>query len=108
MEAEPVEAVWLTEESEFSFTELVSLSGLTEAELRELVDYGAIAPVDPDSSQWKFKGKCLVTVRSAFRLRESFDLDPHGLALVISLLDRIQGLETELGSVRAQMPGRRT
>ena len=104
MQIKPVEAVWLAEDNEFSFPELVELSGLSEAELHELVDYGAITPVDPDSPQWVFKGRCLITVRAAYRLRASFDLDPHGIALVISLLDRIHGLEEELGSLRAQLP----
>lgn len=104
MQVNPVEAVWLAEDNEFSFPELVELSGLSEAELHELVDYGAITPVDPDSPQWVFKGRCLITVRAAYRLRASFDLDPHGIALVISLLDRIHGLEEELGSLRAQLP----
>ena len=104
MQIKPVEAVWLAEDNEFSFPELVELSGLSEAELHELVDYGAITPVDPDSPQWVFKGRCLITVRAAYRLRVSFDLDPHGIALVVSLLDRIHGLEEELGSLRAQLP----
>jgi len=104
MQDKPVEAVWLAEDNEFSFPELVELSGLSEAELHELVDYGAITPVDPDSPQWVFKGRCLITVRAAYRLRASFELDPHGIALVISLLDRIHGLEEELGSLRAQLP----
>ena len=104
MQIKPVEAVWLAEDNEFSFPELVELSGLSEAELHELVDYGAITPVDPDSPQWVFKGRCLITVRAAYRLRASFDLDPHGIALVVSLLDRIHGLEEELGSLRAQLP----
>ena len=104
MQDKPVEAVWLAEDNEFSFPELVELSGLSEAELQELVDYGAITPVDPDSPQWVFKGRCLITVRAAYRLRASFELDPHGIALVISLLDRIHGLEEELGSLRAQLP----
>jgi len=104
VQIKPVEAVWLAEDNEFSFPELVELSGLSEAELHELVDYGAITPVDPDSPQWVFKGRCLITVRAAYRLRASFDLDPHGIALVISLLDRIHGLEEELGSLRAQLP----
>ena len=104
MQIKPVEAVWLAEDNEFSFPELVELSGLSEADLQELVDYGAITPVDPDSPQWVFKGRCLITVRAAYRLRASFDLDPHGITLVISLLDRIHGLEEELGSLRAQLP----
>lgn len=104
MKAEHAEAVWLTEDNEFSLEELVDLSGLSEAELRELVDYGAVSPTNPDSSPWVFSGKCLLTIRTACRLRVSFDLDPHGVALIVSLLDRIHELEAQLGSLRAQLP----
>ena len=104
MNAEQTEAVWLTEDHELSLAELAELSGLSEAELRELVDYGAVAPIDPDSSPWVFSGKCLLTIRTACRLRISFDLEPHGVALIVSLLDRIHELEAQLGSLRAQLP----
>ena len=104
MGAEQIEAVWLTEDHEFSLAELAELSGLSEAELRELVDYGAVTPVNPDSSPWVFSGKCLLTVRTACRLRLSFDLEPHGVALIVSLLDRIHELEAQLGRLRAQLP----
>ena len=100
-------AVWLTEDREFTLVELAEISGLTEAELREFVEYGAIAPVDPESPQWVFKGGCVVTVRTACRLRASFELEPHGVALVVSLLDRIRDLEAQLGRLRAQLPHRR-
>jgi len=106
VETEHTEAQWLTEECEFSFSELVELTGSSADELRELVEYGAITPVDPASSQWAFPGKCLPTVRAACRLRVSFDLEPHGLALVMSLLDRIHDLEAQMGSLRAQLPHR--
>jgi len=102
--AEQIEAVWLTEDHEFSLAELAELSGLSEAELRELVDYGAVTPINPDSSPWVFSGKCLLTVRTACRLRLSFDLEPHGVALIVSLLDRIHELEAQLGRLRAQLP----
>jgi hypothetical protein len=36
----------------------------------------------------------------------SFDLEPHGVALVISLLDRIRDLEAQIGSLGAQLPRR--
>ena len=104
MSAEHTEAIWLTEHNEFSLAELAELSGLSETELRELVDYGAVTPIDPDSSPWVFTGKCLLTVRTACRLRISFDLEPHGVALMVSLLDRIHELEAQLGSLRAQLP----
>lgn len=98
------DAVWLTADNMFSMAELVELSGVSETELCELVDYGAVTPVDPDASPWVFNGKCLLTIRKACRLRISFDLDAHGVALIVSLLERIHGLEAELGSLRAQLP----
>ena len=106
MEPRPDDAEWLTEDQRFSLAELAELSGLSEAELRELVDYGAISPVNPDSSQWVFQGTCLLTVRTACRLRVSFELEPHSVALVVSLLERIRDLEMQLGSLRAQTPRR--
>jgi chaperone modulatory protein CbpM len=106
VKAEHAEAQWLTEECEFSLSELVDLSGSSVEELRELVEYGAIAPVNPESSHWVFPGQCLPTVRAACRLRVSFDLEPHGVALVISLIDRIHDLEAQMGSLRAQLPHR--
>ena len=106
MEPRSDDAEWLTEDRRFSLAELAELSGLSEAELRELVDYGAITPVNPDASQWIFQGKCLLTVRTACRLRVSFELEPHSVALVVSLLDRIHDLEMQLGSLRAQTPRR--
>ena len=106
MEDKQAEAVWLTEEREFSLAELAELSGLSEAELRELVDYSAITPVDPESPQWVFTGRCLVTVRTACRLRVSFDLEPNAVAVVVSLLDRIHDLEAQLDRLRAKLPDR--
>ena len=98
------EAVWLTEVCRFSMSEIAELSGLSEAEVRELVDYGAITPVNPDSPQWIFQGECLSTVRTASRLRAGFELEPHGVALVVSLLERIRDLESQLERLRAQTP----
>lgn len=106
MATEPADAQWLTERCEFSIHELVELSGSSVGELRELVEFGAITPINPESSNWVFPGQCLLTVRAACRLRASFDLETHGVALVISLLDRIRDLEGEMESLRAQLPGR--
>ena len=101
------DVLWLTEDCELSFSELVEISGLSESELRELVEHGAIAPLDPGAPQWRFTGRCLVTVRAALRLRADFELEPHGVALAISLLDRIGELEAEIAGLRAQLPRRR-
>jgi hypothetical protein len=97
----------LTEACELTLEELAEFSGLTESELREFVEYGAIAPVDPSAAQWRFAGRCVVTMRTASRLRSDFELEPHGVALAISLLERIRELEGELTRLRAQLPRRR-
>ena len=107
MKSEHTEAVWLTEDTQFSLAQLAELAGIPESEVRELVDYGAVTPVDPESSPWIFNGKCLLIIRTASRLRVSFDLEPHGVALIVSLLERIHDLEAQLGSLRAQFPQRR-
>lgn len=107
MPPDHAEPVWLTDDHALSATELAEMSGLSEAELHELVDYGAVTPIDPEAAPWMFTGRCLLTVRTACRLRISFDLEPHGVALIVSLLERIHGLESQLGSLRAQLPRRR-
>jgi chaperone modulatory protein CbpM len=106
MTTEHIEALWLQEHYEFSLEELCELSGLSEAELRELVDYGVLAPTDPDARQWTFSADRLLVARSARRLRKDFELDPQGVALVVTLLDRVRDLEAELRDLRAKLPRR--
>ena len=106
MTNEHADALWLDAHHEISFTELAQSAGASEAELRELVEHGALVPTDPQSVQWTFTGNCVVTVRTARRLRNDFDLDPHALALALAYVARIRELEAELRELRAQLPGR--
>jgi chaperone modulatory protein CbpM len=99
------QASWLHERYELSLSELCEFSGLSEAELRVLVDCGAIAPTDPGARDWTFSADRLVVARSAFRLRRDFELDPQGLALAVALLERVRDLEEELRELRARIPG---
>lgn len=106
MQIEISDAVWLDERQELSLDELAELSGLSQAELRELVEYEALAPAGVATEQQRFTAECLAIARTASRLRHDFDLDADALALVLRLLDRIRYLETELLSVRARLPRR--
>jgi len=99
------QAMWLHERHELVIEELCELSGLSETELRELVDHGVLAPIDPGARHWAFGADRLVVARSARRLRRDFDLDPHGVALVVALLERVRDLEEELRDLRARLPG---
>lgn len=106
MKVELTEVLWLDEQQELSLAELAGLSGLSEAELRELVDYGVIAPVEPQTEPPAFRADCIVIARTACRLRADFELDVPGLALALTLLGRIHDLEAQLRELSAQFPHR--
>ena len=88
---------------EVSFTQLVTASGLSEAELSELVRYGALIPRNPEATPWVFETRWIFAARKASRLRRELDLDPHGVSVVMSFLERIESLESELRALRARM-----
>jgi chaperone modulatory protein CbpM len=104
VQLELTEAVWLDETGDVTLVELAACSGLTERELRDLVDLGALEPLNPDATDWSFGSKCIVAARAASRLRNDFELDTQGLAVVLSLLERVQELERELQRVHARLP----
>jgi chaperone modulatory protein CbpM len=104
MKVKLTEAVWLEERGMLTLRELAECSGLSEAELRDLVSLGALEPIDPTAQQWYFAARCIVSARAACRLRNDFELDPDGLALVMSLLDRVEALESELKRLHAHVP----
>jgi chaperone modulatory protein CbpM len=106
MNSERADALWLDENHEISFSELAESSGLSEAELRELVDYGALVPTNLRSVQWTFSGNYVVAVRTACRLRNDFELDPQALAITLKFIVRIRELEAQLRALRAQLPHR--
>ena len=75
--------------AEVTWTQLVSASGLPESELRELVRYGALVPQDPDAPTWTFEARWLAVAKTASRIRHDFELDPHGVSVVLRYLERI-------------------
>lgn len=100
MNIETCEAL-LEDNGEISWTQLVAISGLDEAELRELVGDGALIPVDPEATVWTFQARSRVVARTAGRLRRELDLDAHALAVVLRLLTRIDDLRAELRAWQA-------
>lgn len=106
LDPDRIDAVWLEKQGDLSVAGLAELSGLSPADLRELVGYGALAPKNPDEPEWMFAAQCVVTVRIASRMRRDFDLDVQGLALALSLIGRIHQLEAELRQLRVLIPHR--
>ena len=91
MEAEIIELNWIEDGVEWTVTELAARSPFSEAELRELLDCGAL----PRGGR-----RVLPSLRAAARLRADFELDLHGVALAMTLLKRIEELETDLARLR--------
>jgi chaperone modulatory protein CbpM len=104
MQPEPYDVLWLDRSQSVSISDLVDLSGLTEDEVRELVDVGALAPSNLQEVPWTFSADCVVTVRKASRLRDDLELDSHALVLALTLLEQIRILEAEVARLRAQLP----
>jgi hypothetical protein len=95
---------WLDAHQSLTLAELSELSGLSAAELGELVDCGVLAPLDPTAAAHDFSAECLAAARTAARLRADFNLQPSGLALALKLLERVRDLEARLRDLQARLP----
>ena len=104
MERQQTDAEWLDDRLAHSLAELARSSCLSEDELRELADYGALVPNNPQDAEWTFSGEMVLTVQAAGRLRDDLELDPQALALTLTLINRIRDLEAQLRSLRARLP----
>ncbi len=93
---ESTTALVLDDSGTLSVAQLVEQSGLSEDELSALVDCGAIEPRETGTS-WRFSSRCVVTARTARRVRGDFALDDtHALAILLRLVQRIEALEAQL------------
>jgi chaperone modulatory protein CbpM len=98
------EVLWLDEHRVVSLAELVEVSGLTELELLELVQVGAIPVREAQGTAYTFSARVVTVARTACRLRDDFDLDTRGLGVALRLLERVSDLEREIAQLRAQLP----
>lgn len=82
---------------------LEMLAGLCAVETRwvvELVEQGALEPLDPAQSQWEFSAVVLKRVRTAAHLHHDLELNPAGIALALDLLDQIEDLRAQLNMLQ--------
>jgi chaperone modulatory protein CbpM len=85
--------------------ELAHMCSMSRVELEELVDYGALAPMEHGpATQHLFSAACVPLLRKASRLRMDFDLDLFTVGLLLGYLQRVEELEKEVRSLRARLP----
>lgn len=95
-------AIWLNDIELCGIDHLAEVSGLSVDEIEDLVETGVIVPANPNAQPQYFHLRYVVTVNTARRLRDDFQLDRHGLSLALRLLRRIEELETQLASMDAK------
>jgi chaperone modulatory protein CbpM len=103
MSRDIAEALSLDERVTLTLDQMVEMSELPVEDLRALVDYGALAPVDPAAASWTFTASWVVVARTAGRLRRDFELDAHSLSVVLRYVQRVEALEAELRALHARM-----
>lgn len=86
----------LDEELEFSMDEFCErCSGKTQW-IIELVEEGALEPVDRTTTTWRFTGTSLARAQVAMHLRRDLDVNTAGIALALDLLDEVRALREQL------------
>lgn len=104
MTVEYCDALWPDERQTIPLRSVAEVSGLSEGELLQLIDCGALAPFSETSGQVMFSIQSIAVARTARRLRDDFELDPHGVAVLLAYLDRIRELEAQLRALQARLP----
>lgn len=86
-----------------TITEFCLHTGVTEAELTEVVGLGVIQPSDPQADNWLFDDGALLAFNRAQRLQRELALDWPGVAVTLTLLDEIEQLRKENNQLRHRL-----
>jgi chaperone modulatory protein CbpM len=84
------------------FSELSIACAISVAELQELIDYGALAPLQPVQPEPLFAVSYLEPLRAAGKVRRDYDLDLFVVVILMDYLQRIAQLESQLRTLQAQ------
>ena len=94
--------VLLDEEAELSLDELCCACSSSFEWVIELVEIGAIDPVNYQQTlhehhtRWKFSAYSLKRARTAIKLQHDLGVNQAGIALALDLLEEIEILESKL------------
>ncbi len=103
-----IEWIWSGTHKAVNQSELSRVCAMTVPELDELVEYGALSPLEP-LDRWGeplFMMECITPMRTAGKLRRDFDLDLFTVAFLLDYLNRIETLEDQVRSLQANMSAR--
>lgn len=101
MRIEVTEVLRIEEQGPLSLAELADLARLSESDVLELIDCGVIE-AEASAGQPSFRAEYLLAARAASRLKEELELDAHGAAIALTLIERIQDLEATVRGLLAR------
>jgi chaperone modulatory protein CbpM len=96
MSKHPVQVEILDEDFEFTLIDLCQSCTAQEEQIIEMVEEGMLIPIGNSPSNWRFSGISHRHVEIALHLQRDLRVNLPGAALVIELLDEIEGLHREL------------
>lgn len=96
-----LECEWLDTGESLNLAELSRLCGMSPAELDELVEYGALSPLNSNQRERRFPAQYIPRLRTAGKLRRDYDLEPFTVVILLNYLNRIETLEAQLRSLQA-------
>lgn len=103
MATDPTDRSWLEPQRRIAQPELAQICRLGDAELDELVEYGALVPLpDEPAGDRRYSAACISPLREAARLRADYDLDLFTVSLLLGYLQRIAQLEQQLRGPQVQ------
>jgi chaperone modulatory protein CbpM len=83
-------------------SELCIACAMSAADLHELMDYGALAPLEEAQAEPHFAISYIEPLRTAGILRRDYDLDLFVVVILMDYLQRIVQLEAQLHRLQAQ------
>lgn len=98
------ESLWLDDRHTVDAQELGRICGLGSDEILELMEYGALAPLNAQPQPPVFSAGCIAPLRQAASIRGDFDLDIFTVAILLGYINRIAELERQLCALHAQLP----
>ena len=92
MDEKILTGIVLDEHVHLSLEEVCEACSCRTAWVVELVEYGIVEPVNPETQQWHFSGTALARAHIARRLQTDLGVNLAGVALALDLLEKIDEL----------------
>lgn len=97
-----IEPAWPELGDTVGFADLALACKMSVEDVHELIELGALLPLESANPEPVFAITCMEPLRKACQLRRDYDLDLFVVVLVLDYLRRIDQLESQLRTLQAK------